>query len=283
MAAARSSLPNAVAAVVLVALGFGVGWVLRGAPSAEQPVAGDGTEAPVGASGRTAKSPPRTGPDLPPSTSPSATRDPAGVGPEGEPVQVVRVVDGDTLEVRTGQVVERVRLDGIDAPERGQPFSRVATRRLREIVSDGAVRLDRHGEDRYDRTIGELMLVDGTSVNRVLVAEGLAWHYKRYSKDAELASLEVEARRHGLGLWRDGEPIPPWDWRKRGRKKRSANATHERGGPNEIGSVRGNRRSKVFHLPGCPSFDRVSTKNRVPFKNTDDAVAAGYRRAGNCP
>ena len=65
--------------------------------------------------------------------------------------------------------------------------------------------------DRYGRIVGRVY-VDGLDVNRELVAQGFAWVYRKYSKDAELLELEAEARENGLGLWADPNPIPPWEW-----------------------------------------------------------------------
>ena len=69
------------------------------------------------------------------------------------------------------------------------------------------------GKDRYGRLLGDV-LVDGFSVNRDLLAAGLAWHYKYFNDDPQLAALEDEARAAGRGLWGDKGPIPPWDWRR---------------------------------------------------------------------
>jgi micrococcal nuclease len=79
------------------------------------------------------------------------------------------------------------------------------------------------GVDRYGRTLARVE-VEGQDVNRQMVAEGLAWHYLRYSDDATLADAEREARAAGRGLWRDREPVPPWEWRasEKGRKRQPA-------------------------------------------------------------
>ncbi len=74
-------------------------------------------------------------------------------------------------------------------------------------------RIEWKERDRYGRTL-RTVYVDGTSVNRELVRNGFAWHFKRYSKDKELDALEAQARRQRLGLWRDPHPVSPWEFRK---------------------------------------------------------------------
>ena len=70
-----------------------------------------------------------------------------------------------------------------------------------------------HGLDKYGRTLGDVILTDGQNVNRELVKAGLAWWYRKYSKDQSLGELETQARQAKLGLWADKDPIPPWEWR----------------------------------------------------------------------
>ena len=68
--------------------------------------------------------------------------------------------------------------------------------------------------DRYGRLVAPVILPDGRDLSVELVKAGLAWHYKKYSDDEELARLEVEARKASRGLWSEPEPVPPWEWRK---------------------------------------------------------------------
>ncbi len=69
------------------------------------------------------------------------------------------------------------------------------------------------GQDRYGRTVAEVLLPDGRSLNRKLVKAGVAWMYRRYTTDQSLSDLEEEARVARRGLWADAEPVPPWEWR----------------------------------------------------------------------
>lgn len=127
--------------------------------------------------------------------------------------EVVSILDGDTVHVKTGpSSVVTVRLDGIDAPEKGQAFSNVAEDRLGELVFKKVVRVEATSKDRYQRTLGTLY-VGNKDASRILVREGLAWHYKKYSKDEALANLELVAKHEKVGLWSEESPIAPWDWR----------------------------------------------------------------------
>ena len=134
--------------------------------------------------------------------------------------KVVAVKDGDTLAVLTGGVAVRVRLSGIDCPEKGQAFGQRAKQAASDLAFGKTVEVRDKGRNRYGRTAGEVILEDGRSLNRELVRAGLAWWYRQYAKkDADLARLEKEAREAKLGLWADADPLPPWNWRKERRPK----------------------------------------------------------------
>jgi micrococcal nuclease len=135
--------------------------------------------------------------------------------------KVVRVMDGDTLEVLTQDMTPiRVRLSGIDCPEKGQAFGQRAKQAASDLAFGKTVEVRDKGRDRYGRTAGEVILEDGRSLNRELVRAGLAWWYRQYAKkDADLARLEKEAREAKLGLWADADPLPPWNWRKERKPK----------------------------------------------------------------
>ena len=127
--------------------------------------------------------------------------------------KVVAVKDGDTIEVMHEGKAERIRLTGIDCPERGQPFSAKAEAWTSQLAFGNDVTVKASGKDRYGRTLGEIILPDGRSLNKELVSNGLAWWYREYSSDSELMRLEKEARDSRRGLWMDYKPTPPWEWR----------------------------------------------------------------------
>jgi len=147
--------------------------------------------------------------------------------------RVVRIADGDTLTVLTySQSQVKVRLAGIDAPERAQPFGERSKQNLARLVAGKPVEIRWHKRDRYGRLVGQVWVVSpdarcqGAGCPKTLdaglaqVTVGLAWHYKKYAgeqseQDRERYSFaEVEARARRAGLWREGDPVAPWDWRK---------------------------------------------------------------------
>ncbi|MBK9307962.1 MAG: thermonuclease family protein [Nitrospira sp.] len=128
--------------------------------------------------------------------------------------EVVSVVDGDTFDVEHEQVIERIRLHGIDAPEKGQEFSRRSRQFLETLTMKQRVTVEAKGHDKYARTIGDVFLPDGRNISNELVTAGLAWWYCRYSSDATLQQVQEDARAAKLGIWSDPAPIPPWVYRK---------------------------------------------------------------------
>ncbi len=128
--------------------------------------------------------------------------------------RVVGVGDGDTLSVLHDGKAERVRLNGIDCPEKGQPFGTQAKAVTSAMAFGKEVTIRPVNRDKYGRTVADVVLPDGRILNRELVTLGLAWWYRKYSTDESLGHLEVEARVAKKGLWADPEPIPPWAFRK---------------------------------------------------------------------
>lgn len=141
--------------------------------------------------------------------------------PEGvQTWRVVSVHDGDTFTaIDAANVQHKVRLHGIDAPEIGQPFGTKSRDALGKLVMRRAVTVHSQGRDKYGRTLGRIE-IEGQDVNRQMVADGLAWHYVRYSKAEQLAAAEREARAAGRGLWADREPVPPWEWRATAKERK---------------------------------------------------------------
>jgi endonuclease YncB( thermonuclease family) len=134
--------------------------------------------------------------------------------------KVVAVADGDTLTILTAEKEQvKVRLHGIDAPERKQAFGTKARERLAELAMGKTATASGSKRDKYGRTVASLS-VDGRDIGEQLVAEGLAWHYVRYSDDRRLAEAERKARAARLGLWRDADPVPPWEWRATAKERR---------------------------------------------------------------
>ena len=129
--------------------------------------------------------------------------------------KVIGVSDGDTIKVLYQDTQIKIRLYGIDAPEKNQDFGTKAKLFASHLVfgKDVTVRLIK--KERYGRMIGEVWLLDGRSLNQELVKEGYAWWYKSFApKDKELERLQAEARTAKKGLWVQPNPVPPWEFRK---------------------------------------------------------------------
>jgi len=203
---------------------------------------------------------------------------------------VVSITDGDTISVFHDGKAEKIRLTGIDCPELHQAFGRVAKRFVADEAFGQIVRVEVAGTDRYGRTLAEVFLSNGVSLNRALVEAGLAWWFFKYSDDVTLGHLEVAAKAAKRGLWKEGQALPPWVFRKLGREPRRKSEAAGATGPDGILAtpdarlpIFGNRRSHKYHRPDCRNYDDIAEKNRVPFSTVQEAEAAGYVMAGNCP
>lgn len=134
--------------------------------------------------------------------------------------RVVRILDGDTIEVLLGGRAARVRLYGVDCPEAGQPYAAAARRFTGELCFGRRVTLRSFGSDRYGRLLAEVILPDGRILNHELLRAGLAWWYREYAPhQSGLAALEAGAREARRGLWAESRPLPPWEFRRAGRSR----------------------------------------------------------------
>jgi endonuclease YncB( thermonuclease family) len=125
--------------------------------------------------------------------------------------RVVGISDGDTITVLTPDKAQhRIRLHGIDAPEAGQDFGGRAKQAASALAFGKTVTIKTRDTDRYGRTVAEVILPDGRSLNREMVRQGMAWRYRKYAPaDTELARLESEAKAARRGLWSQPNPVPP--------------------------------------------------------------------------
>jgi micrococcal nuclease len=106
----------------------------------------------------------------------------------------------------------KVRIEG---PEKGEAYGKAAKQAASELVDGKEVTLQTQGLDEYKRTIGDVILEDGTNVNHGRVKEGWCWWYRKYAPgDTVLEELERDAREANKGLWADPHLVPPWEWRK---------------------------------------------------------------------
>lgn len=134
--------------------------------------------------------------------------------------KVVSVADGDTITVLDSQKTQhKIRLQGIDAPERAQAFGNKSKQSLHEMVHGKQVTVDYQKKDKYGRVVGKILL-NSTDVCLEQLKRGMAWHYKQYAneqpkEDRETYSLaEHQAKTELIGLWKDKQPVPPWEFRK---------------------------------------------------------------------
>jgi len=135
--------------------------------------------------------------------------------------EVVRIADGDTFTMLVEGQQHRIRLHGIDCPEKGQPYSRVATQFTKDLLASGKVKVQQLDTDRYGRVIGIVLINDTINLNERLLEAGLAWHYKNYDRSPEWARMEKAAQTAKHGLWVEKDAVAPWEWRKRKRIERS--------------------------------------------------------------
>jgi endonuclease YncB( thermonuclease family) len=193
--------------------------------------------------------------------------------------QVVGVHDGDTITVYDGRDQTRIRLEGIDCPESGADFSRRAKEFTSDLVFGKDVRIDGKETDRYGRLVARVK-VAGTDVSLALVEAGLAWHYKEYSDDPVLAAAELVARSKKVGVWSLPNPVPPWEYRTLPTDSRGAVGADETGDEAAGGVYHGNRRSKVYHAPGCQHYD--CSNCTVELASKDEAASQGFRPHVQC-
>ena len=128
------------------------------------------------------------------------------------PAKVVKISDGDTITILQDKQQIKVRLFGIDAPELKQPYGKKSKQFLANLIAGEVVEVEENGKDRYKRTIGTIYL-NGADINAQMVENGYAWAYRKFSK--KYTAHESKAKSQRIGLWRDKEPTPPWEWRKR--------------------------------------------------------------------
>nr|DAN73623.1 MAG TPA: nuclease-like protein [Caudoviricetes sp.] len=127
-------------------------------------------------------------------------------------VKVVSVHDGDTIVVLNGKEQTKIRLYGIDAPEKKQDYGQRSKQFLASLIAGQVVEVEPKGKDRYKRTLG-IIYYKGQDINAQMVLNGYAWAYVKYSRI--YVDHERLAREKKLGLWQSSDPTPPWEWRKR--------------------------------------------------------------------
>ena len=132
--------------------------------------------------------------------------------------KVIKVADGDTITVLKDGEKVRIRLYGIDAPEKKQEYGIKSLDVLKKMIDGQVVEIDVKDKDQYGRVVGEVYY-NGKNVNLYMLETGNAWWYKQYSKgNLEFAAAEEKAKLNKVGLWEDKDPVPPWEFRKKNKK-----------------------------------------------------------------
>jgi micrococcal nuclease len=222
---------------------------------------------------------------------------PFGMAASGDHATVVKVVDGDTLDVLVNGHKRRIRLIGVDTSELHesdklirdaqrssctkaelQELGAQATQFVSRLLSPGdSFRLEygRHRYDDYQRILAFVWLPDGRLLNELLLCEGYAQarlHYVfRSDYRARFQQCGQQAQATSKGLWSAG------CWTTARGPQAKANERHS------DGIIRGNRKSRIYHLPECPHYNRLHQTNIVGFATETEAQEAGYRKAKNCP
>ena len=137
--------------------------------------------------------------------------------------RVVGVHDGDSITLLDADNRQhKIRLDGIDAPELGQPFGRASKKHLVDMLAGREAVAECHKIDRYRREVCRV-LVDGADAGLEQIRAGMAWYFRRYANELppdrrqQYADTEARAKAEQRGLWVDAEPVAPWDWRAQSR------------------------------------------------------------------
>ena len=183
----------------------------------------------------------------------------------------VEVLDGDTYKVKLvvdgKSVIDTVRCNGIDAPEKGQQYGDEAKECLEQLILNREVAIQFEKRDVYNRIIGKTAVktpYGNVLVEKVMLDSGCVWHFRQYSDDATLQSIEDSAKKRKVGLWKQKNPMPPWDYRQ---KRRGGYATEkliddkpvkEQSNPssgiqqNKSNEYWYNPATSVYHRPSCP-------------------------------
>ena len=130
---------------------------------------------------------------------------------------VTKIIDGDSVVIRHGNIFKKIRLSYIDAPEVSQDHGEDSKIFLENIVLDKTVLVDTKRKDKYGRHLSDLYIhsnIESIYVNAKMIKSGNAWVYKRYRSNSYLINLENHARSNKIGIWKNDNPVEPWVYRK---------------------------------------------------------------------
>jgi len=192
--------------------------------------------------------------------------------------KVVSVADGDTITVLDSRnQTTKIRLFGIDCPEKGQGFGNRAKQFTANLVFGKVVEVEEIDRDRYGRTVG-IVRIQNQILNKEILQAGLAWVYTRYCDKAicsDWQNIQNHAQKAKIGLWSEKKPQSPWEFRRGGKKASVENTIIS-----ASGVFHGNQKSRVFHNQG---FRYFNCKNcTVIFQSRQEAIQAGFKPCGIC-
>jgi micrococcal nuclease len=197
--------------------------------------------------------------------------------------KVVYVSDGDTFDLvtLTGNKV-KIRVEGVDTPEMLQEFGLEAKEFVVKEILNKIVRLEVVNTDRYGRLVAKVYY-EGKELRHELIRNGFAWHYKAYNRDRELAELEIMAKKENKGLWAKENPMPPWEFRKFGRRGpplRNLSQNPAIITPGEMVLVCNSSGSVAYHNRICRGLNQC--KSGITSIAIETARAAGRKPCGYC-
>lgn len=198
----------------------------------------------------------------------------ASLSAEAVPAKVEGVSDGDTLKAVIDGKETKIRLYGIDAPEKAQPFGQVSTDAIKQLTTGHKITIQAIDRDRYGRTVA-IVFADGANVNEALVKSGNAWVYQQYCTQpfcSEWDQYQQAAKDARSGLWKDEDPVAPWEWRHGGASAKKVEKQDEQADISD--GVIGNVSTRKFHSSDCRYAD--CKKCTANFTTREKAIAAGF-------
>ena len=190
----------------------------------------------------------------------------AGAGAETFSAKVIAVIDGDTVIVQHANRKTTLRLAGIDAPEKAQPWGSESRGALSQLVMHKDVRVTTKTVDDYGRVVA-LLQIGRINVNEEQLRRGMAWEYSYYHSDKALIALQAEAQGARRGLWANASPTPPWEFRKTHAPTRELDAATSACGKKRYCSQMVSCEEAKFYFTQCRIKSLDKNGDGVPCEN----------------
>ena len=188
----------------------------------------------------------------------------------------VHVADGDTVTVLKNGIPVKIRLFGVDCPEKSQEFGKEAKNFSTVLVKGKTVNVRPRKYDNYGRTIASIF-IDGKNLSYQLINAGYGWHYKRYSRSVRMAKAEINARNARRGLWQQENPQKPWNYRHGKKRSNKKKMTKVAVSDDENISVFVTRNGSKYHRKGCRYL-----RGKYLEKTVEEAIHEDYSACGWC-